>query len=213
MRIGRSGSAHDSFVYRVTNIGLAQYNWQDHGWNIRSELTTAWTSFDFPGSWQAPSPPVTVQVSMIAPSPAWKQPAVRILPSAYGVKPSAVTQVGNAYQVSFTTRSPSQYSVEFYDAATAPNVATWVPPNPLLILANPMAPGSLRRFCRPRSCPVARQLRSHPEAAALHGSVQSHLTSNRDTARRLQRGRRADRFSIGEALRNDPAARGHGISA
>jgi hypothetical protein len=138
VRIGRSGSAHESFVYQVNDIGLAQYNWQDHGWNIRSELTTAWTSFDFPGSWEAPSQPVTVQVSMIIPSPAWKQPAVRILPSAYGVKPSAVTQVGNTYQVTFTIRSPSQYSVEFYDAATSPSFATWVPPNPLLIFANPM---------------------------------------------------------------------------
>ena len=138
VRVGRPRSTQDSFVYQVDNIGLAQYNWQDHGWNIRSELTTAWTSFDFPGSWQAASAPVAVQVNMAVPSPAWKQPAVRILPSAYGVKPSAVTQVGNTYQVTFTVRSPAQYSVEFYDAAASPDFATWVPPNPLLIFANPI---------------------------------------------------------------------------
>jgi hypothetical protein len=47
--VGLSGSLRRSFVYSVNNIGLAQYNWQGHGWNIRSELTTAWTSFDFRG--------------------------------------------------------------------------------------------------------------------------------------------------------------------
>ena len=96
VRVGRTGSMRDSFVYQVNNIGLAQFNWQGHGWNIRSELTTAWTSFDFRGSWgvspQARSAPVTVQVNMVVPAPAWRQPAVRILPSAYGVTASAVTQ-------------------------------------------------------------------------------------------------------------------------
>ncbi len=142
VRLGRSGSMRSSFVYQVNNIGLAQYNWQGHGWNIRSEVTTAWTSFDFrdsggifPGSGSAA---VTVQVNMVIPAPAWKQPAVRVLPSAYGVRPSAVTQVGNTYQVTLTIRSPCQYSVEFYDAATPPDFATWVPPNPLLIFANPI---------------------------------------------------------------------------
>ena len=138
VRIGRARTLHDSFVYQVNNIGLAQYNWQGHGWNIRSELTTAWTSFDFPGVWQARSGPVTVQVGMAIPTPAFKQPAVRILPSAYGVVLSAVTQVGNTYQVTFTIRAPSQYSVEFYDAAASPDFATWVPPHPLLIFANPI---------------------------------------------------------------------------
>ena len=115
--VGRSGSLRSSFVYSVNNIGLAQYNWQGHGWNIRSELTTAWTSFDFRGPRDgfasAGSGPVTVQVNMVIPAPAWKQPAVRVLPSAYGITPSAVTQVGNTYQVKFTVSSPSQYSVEF----------------------------------------------------------------------------------------------------
>ncbi|HEV2270867.1 MAG TPA: hypothetical protein VGR92_15545 [Steroidobacteraceae bacterium] len=142
VRLGRSSSMRNSFVYQVDNIGLAQYNWQGHGWNIRSELTTAWTSFDFRGSWRTlPRPgstPVTVQVNMVIPAPAWTQPAVRVLPSAYGVRPSAVTQVGNTYQVTFTLDSAGQYSVEFYDAAAAPDFATWVPPNPLLIFANPI---------------------------------------------------------------------------
>ena len=128
IKVGRS--LRSSFVYAVNNIGLAQYNWQGHGWNIRSELTTAWTSFDFRAA------PVTVQVSMVVPAPAWKQPQVRVLPSAYGIVPSAVTQVGNTYQVTFTIFSSSQYSVEFYDAGTPPDFATWVPPNPLLIFAN-----------------------------------------------------------------------------
>jgi hypothetical protein len=142
VKVGRSGPLRSSFVYAVNNIGLAQYNWQGHGWNIRSELTTAWTSFD---SWGlrggVPSPgaaPVTVQVSMVIPAPAWQRPAVRVLPSAYGVVPSAVTQAGNTYQVTFAISSAGQYSVEFYDAATPPDFATWVPPNPLLIFANPM---------------------------------------------------------------------------
>jgi hypothetical protein len=138
--VGRSGSLRRSFVYSVNNIGLAQYNWQGHGWNIRSELTTAWTSFDFRGPRDgfasAGSGPVTVQVNMVIPAPAWKQPAVRVLPSAYGITPSAVTQVDNTYQVKFTVSSPSQYSVEFYDATTLPDFATWVPPDPLLIFAN-----------------------------------------------------------------------------
>ena len=138
VKVGRS--PRSSFVYAVNNIGLAQYNWQGHGWNIRSELTTAWTSFDFRGPrdgipWSGAAP-VTVQVSMVVPAPAWKQPQVRVLPSAYGIVPSAVTQVGNTYQVTFTISSPSQYSVEFYDAGTPPDFATWVPPNPLLIFAN-----------------------------------------------------------------------------
>jgi hypothetical protein len=145
VRIGRSGSMRDSFVYQVNNIGLAQFNWQDHGWNIRSELTTAWTSFDFRASWAtlpgASAAAVTVQVNMLVPAPAWKEPAVRILPSASGVKPSAVTQVGDTYQVTFTVRSAGQYSVEFYDAGTPPDFATWVPPNPLLIFANPIEKG------------------------------------------------------------------------
>jgi hypothetical protein len=140
VRVGPSGSMRSSFVYAVNNIGLAQYNWQGHGWNIRSELTTAWTSFDFRGPrdgipWSGAAP-VTVHVSMVVPAPAWKQPQVRVLPSAYGIVPSAVTQVGNTYQVTFTISSPSQYSVEFYDAGTPPDFATWVPPNPLLIFAN-----------------------------------------------------------------------------
>jgi hypothetical protein len=138
--VGRSGSLRDSFVYSVNNIGLAQYNWQGHGWNIRSELTTAWTSFDFLGAREripwAGAAPVTVQVSMVVPAPAWKEPRVRVLPSAYGITPSAVTQAGNTYQVTFTISAPSQYSVEFYDAGTPPDFATWVPPNPLLIFAN-----------------------------------------------------------------------------
>jgi hypothetical protein len=140
VKVGRSSSLRSSFVYAVNNIGLAQYNWQGHGWNIRSELTTAWTSFDIRGPrdgipWSGAAP-VTVQVSMVVPAPAWKQPEVRVLPSAYGIAPSAVTQVGNTYQVTFTISSPSQYSVEFYDAGTPPDFATWVPPNPLLIFAN-----------------------------------------------------------------------------
>src|SRR3984885_7782149 len=132
VKVGRPDALRSSFVYTVNNIGLAQYNWQGHGWNIRSELTTAWTSFDFRAA------PVTVQVSTVVPAPAWKQPQVRGLPSAYGIVPSAVTQVGNTYQVTFTVSSPGQYSVEFYDAGTPPDFATWVPPNPLLIFANPI---------------------------------------------------------------------------
>lgn len=141
-RVGHWGSMRNSFVYQVDNIGLAPYNWQGHGWNIRSELTTAWTSFDFAGSWaispQASSAPLSVQVNMAIPMPAWKQPAVRILPSASRIKPSAVIRVGNTYQVIFTIHAAGQYSVEFYDAATSPNFATWVPPTPLLIFANPI---------------------------------------------------------------------------
>jgi hypothetical protein len=144
VKVGPLGALSSSFVYTVNNIGLAQYNWQGHGWNIRSELTTAWTSFDFRGAWGgkplAGAAPVTVQVSMVVPALAWKQPQVRVLPSAYGIVPSAVTQIGNTYQVSFTISSPSQYSVEFYDAGTPPDFATWVPPNPLLIFANPIEP-------------------------------------------------------------------------
>src|SRR5579863_1763801 len=98
VRVGRAGPMRNSFVYQVNNIGLAQYNWQGHGWNIRSELSTAWTSFDFPGSRdsfaRSGSAAVTVQVNMVIPAPAWRQPAVRVLPSAYGVTPSAVAQVG-----------------------------------------------------------------------------------------------------------------------
>jgi len=91
--ISQSGSARSAFVYEVNNIGLAPYNWQGHGWNIRSELTTAWTSFDFddPGPTVSASgaAPVTIQVSMTIPSPAWTRPAVRILPSAANVVPTA----------------------------------------------------------------------------------------------------------------------------
>jgi len=139
VKVGRSRALRDSFVYAVNNIGLAQFNWQGHGWNIRSELTTAWTSFDFRGPaekvpWSGA--PLTVQVSMLVPAPAWKQPSVRVLPSAYGIVPSAVTHVGNTYQVTFTIATASQYSVEFYDAGTPPDFSTWAPPNPLLIFAN-----------------------------------------------------------------------------
>ena len=130
VHVGRQDAMRDSFVYEVNNIGLAPYNWQGHGWNIRTELTTAWTSFDFRA-------PVTVRIDMVIPTPAWKQPAVRVLPSAYGIVPSAVKTVGNTYQVTLCISSPSQYSVEFFDAATPPDFATWVPPNPLLIFANP----------------------------------------------------------------------------
>ena len=141
MRVGRAGPLRSSFVYAVNNIGLAQYNWQGHGWNIRSELTTAWTSFDFRGPrdggpWSSAAP-VTVQVKMVVPAQPWKRPEVRVLPSTHRVVPSAVTQLGNTYQVTFALSSPGQYSVEFYDAATPPDFATWVPPNPLLIFANP----------------------------------------------------------------------------
>jgi hypothetical protein len=142
VKVGRPDALRSSFVYTVNNIGLAQYNWQGHGWNIRSELTTAWTSFDFrargDGIPSSGAAPVTVQVSMVVPLPAWKRPEVRVLPTAYAVVPSAVTQVGNTYQVTFTISSAGQYSVEFYDAATSPEFATWVPPNPLLIFANPI---------------------------------------------------------------------------
>lgn len=141
VQVGQSGSMQDSFVYQVNNIGLAANNWQGHGWNIRSELTTAWTSFDFRAASNSSSgatAPITVRVSMVIPVPAWTQPAVRVLPSVYGIVPSAVTQVGNTYEVTFTIASPTQYSVEFYDAATAPDFGTWVPPNPLLIFANPI---------------------------------------------------------------------------
>jgi hypothetical protein len=138
--ISQSGSARSAFVYEVNNIGLAPYNWQGHGWNIRSELTTAWTSFDFddPGSTAPGAAPVTIQVSMAVPSPAWTQPAVRVLPSAAGVVPSSVTRVGDTYRTTFTIRKATQYSVEFYDAASAPDFATWVPSYPLLIFADPI---------------------------------------------------------------------------
>jgi len=89
VKVGPMGSLRNSFVYTVNNIGLTQLNWQGHGWNIRTELTTAWTSFDLGGSggsspWAAGAP-VTVQVNMVIPAAALKQPAVRVLPSAYGI--------------------------------------------------------------------------------------------------------------------------------
>ena len=126
----------------VNNIGLAANNWQNDNWNISTEQTTSWTSFDFfdPGATFSAvgSAPVTVQVNMVMPSPAWKRPAVRVLPSASKIVPSAVTQVGNTYQTSFKINFATQYSVEFYDAATDPNPPTAVPDNPLLVFANPV---------------------------------------------------------------------------
>lgn len=140
--ISQLGVAQGSFVYTVNNIGLAQNNWQGHAWNNSTELTTSWTSFDFSdpdATFSTPgTAPITVQVSMKIPSPAWSTPAVRILPSASKIVPSAVTQVGDSYQVSFQVNFATQYSVEFYDAAAKPDFSTWVPENPLLIFANPI---------------------------------------------------------------------------
>jgi hypothetical protein len=131
-----------SFVYMVNNIGLAQNNWQQHAWNNSTELTTSFTSFDFndPGAtFSTPGiAPVTVRVTMPIPTPAWRSPAVRILPSASKIVPSSVVQVNGTYQVSFEVHFATQYSVEFYDAAAAPDFSTWVPDNPLLIFANPL---------------------------------------------------------------------------
>jgi len=140
--VSQLGVSQQSFVYSVNNIGLAQYNWQQHAWNNRTELNTSWTSFDFndPGATSAAegAAPVTVRVSMTIPSPAWKTPAVRILPSAAKVAASSVVRVGNTYQATFRLHFATQYSVEFYDAAAAPDFATWVPANPILIFANPI---------------------------------------------------------------------------
>jgi hypothetical protein len=140
--VRQRGSAQASFVYAVNNIGLAQFNWQQHGWNNSAELNTSWTTFDFsdPGATRsAPgSAPVTVQVSMTAPSPAWKAPAVRILPSSLKIVPGSVVASGNTLQVSFEIRVAAQYSVEFYDAAANPDFSIWVPENPLLLFANPI---------------------------------------------------------------------------
>jgi hypothetical protein len=140
VRLSQLGATQNSFVYMVKNIGLAANNFQNHGWNISTEQTTSWTSFDFfdPGAnfFNVGSAPITVQVNMVIPSSAWKSPAVRVLPSASKIVPSAVTQVGNTYQTSFTINFATQYSVEFYDAATNPNPPTAVPANPLLIFAN-----------------------------------------------------------------------------
>ena len=138
--IGPSGSAQGSFVYLVDNIGLAQYNWQGHAWNNSEELTTSWTSFDFGGSaadFDALRPPVTIQVQMSIPSPAYQTPAVRILPSAAGIAAGPVVVAGQTYQATFQIERAGQYSVEFYDAAANPDFSTWVPQNPLLIFANP----------------------------------------------------------------------------
>jgi hypothetical protein len=133
--VSQQGSAQQSFVYVVNNIGLAQYNWQQHAWDNSAELNTSWTSFDFndPGG-----APVTVQVNMSMPSPAWKSPALRVLPSALKIVPGDVIQTGNTYQASFEIRAATQYSVEFYDAAANPDFSTWVPEIPLLIFANPI---------------------------------------------------------------------------
>ena len=140
--VSQLGSSRASFVYTVNNIGLAQFNWEQHAWNNSTELTTAWTSFDFqdPGAtFTAPGiAPVTVHVSMAVPTPAYKSPAVRVLPSASKIAPSSVKQVGNRYEVSFQVNFATQYSVEFYDAASPPDFGTWVPENPLLIFANPV---------------------------------------------------------------------------
>jgi hypothetical protein len=138
----QSGTRQNSFVYMVKNIGLAANNWQNDNWNISTEQTTSWTSFDFfdPGATftAVGSAPVTVQVNMVMPSPAWQRPVVRVLPSASKIVPSAVTHVGNTYQTTFKINFATQYSVEFYDAATNPNPPTAVPENPLLIFANPV---------------------------------------------------------------------------
>lgn len=143
--VSQLGVTRASFVYLVNNIGLAANNWQQHAWNNSTELTTSWTSFDFndPGAtFTAPgTAPVTVQVNMTIPSPAWKTPAVRVLPSASKIVPGKVVQIGNTYQATFQVNFPTQYSVEFYDAATQPDFATWVPENPLLIFANPIELG------------------------------------------------------------------------
>lgn len=140
--VSQQGASRPSFVYTVNNIGLAQFNWEQHAWNNSTELTTAWTSFDFqdPGAtFTAPGiAPVTVRVSMAVPSPAYKSPAVRVLPSASKIVPGSVKQVGNRYEVSFQVNFATQYSVEFYDAASPPDFGTWVPENPLLIFANPL---------------------------------------------------------------------------
>ncbi|MBV8414048.1 MAG: hypothetical protein JO251_02400 [Verrucomicrobia bacterium] len=145
VRVSQLGAAQNSFVYMVKNIGLAANNFQHHGWNISSEQTTSWTSFDFfdPGAdfFNVGSAPVTVQVNMVIPSPAWKIPAVRVLPSASKIVPTTVIQVGNTYQTSFTINFATQYSVEFYDAATNPNPPTAVPENPLLVFANSVEKG------------------------------------------------------------------------
>jgi hypothetical protein len=140
--VSQRGAEQRSFVYMVNNIGLAQNNWQQHAWNNSTELTTSFTSFDFndPGAtFSTPGiAPVTVRVTMPVPTPAWRSPAVRILPSASQIVPSSVVQVDGTYQVSFEVHFATQYSVEFYDAAAAPDFSTWVPANPLLIFANPL---------------------------------------------------------------------------
>ena len=142
VQASQSGATQHSFVYMVKNIGLAANNWQNDNWNISTEQTTSWTSFDFldPGATFSAvgSAPVTVQVNMVMPSPAWKRPVVRVLPSASKIVSGVVTQVGNTYQTSFKINFATQYSVEFYDAATDPNPPTAVPENPLLIFANPV---------------------------------------------------------------------------
>jgi len=135
-------SRKESFVYLVNNIGLAQNNWQGFAWNNSTELTTSWTSFDFsdPGaeSESRGVAPVTVQVNMRIPTPAWKTPAVRVLPSTSNIVPERVVQVGSTYQARFEIHAAGQYSVEFYDAAARPDFSTWIPENPLLIFANPI---------------------------------------------------------------------------
>src|SRR5208282_4379059 len=116
VQASQSGATQNSFVYMVKNIGLAANNWQNDNWNISTEQTTSWTSFDFfdPGATFSAvgSAPVTVQVNMVMPSPAWKRPVVRVLPSASKIVPTAVTQVGNTYQTSLKINFATQYSVE-----------------------------------------------------------------------------------------------------
>ena len=131
-----------SFVYLVNNIGLAAYNYQSHNWGIGTEKTTSWTSFDFfdprADASNAASEPVTIQVNMAIPSPAWKLPRVQILPSSLNVDPGPVTKVGNTYQATFTIHVATQYSVEFYDGSTSSGPPDAAPQNPLLIFANPL---------------------------------------------------------------------------
>ena len=45
--VSQLGAAQYFFVYMVKNIGLAANNFQNHGWNISTEQTPSWTSFDF----------------------------------------------------------------------------------------------------------------------------------------------------------------------
>jgi len=75
VRVSQLGAAQNSFVYMVKNIGLAANNFQNHGWNISTEQTTSWTSFDFfdPGAdfFNAGSAPVTVQVNMVIHRPSY----------------------------------------------------------------------------------------------------------------------------------------------